>query len=124
MFAFAQVCALWDQNPCSINSYSSCMNPAGPPAPPSCRTVLILFNQIAISYRFNDGVQEQDHQKQELDRTKQELDRAKQELQAQLAAAQNSLRASERSCQYYQAQLQQVGLPLCSAGQCWAGSLL
>ena len=107
---------------------SSCTNPAGAPASPSCWTVcahLVLFSQVATPCSFNDAVQDRDSALQERDAAKQELDNAKQELQAsnkhnivlsqQLGVAQDSLRATESSCHYFQAHLQQVGLSLCSA---------
>ena len=130
MFAIALSCALWDRNPCYISCYIGCTNPAGPPISPSCWVVcahLVLLNQIATPCRFNDLVQEHDNTKQERDRTREEL-RASNErhmMQSeQLGAARDNLRAAERARDYLQAQMQQVGLPLCNAGQCWAGRIV
>ena len=46
------------------------------------------------------------------------------DLVQELESANDNIRATERSRDHFQAQLQQVGLPLCSTGQCWGGSLI
>ena len=89
--------------------------------------MLTFSDQIATPCRHNDLIEELASIQQELDRAKQELSRTKQELQAssesnivlsqQLGVTQDHLRAAERSRDDYRAQLQQVGLPLCSAGR-------
>ena len=88
---------------------------------------LFWFYQIAAPCRHNDIIDERDSAIQERDSARQELQASNERiivLSQQLGVAQDSLGATESSCNYFQAQLQQVRLPLCSAGQHWARSLV
>ena len=82
--------------------------------------MLTFSDQIATPCRHNDLIEELDSPKGELQASKEHNI----VLSEKLGGAQDSQRATERSRDDYREQLQQVGLPLCSAGQCWAGSIV
>ena len=136
MFAFALACALWDHSPLLRQLYKPCRSTSltevldGLCLP---FQMLTFSDHIATPCRHNDLIKDLHAARQERDRAQQELDGTKEELQAseernivlseKLGVAQDSQRATERSRDDYRAQMQQVGLPLCSAVQCWAGSI-
>ena len=123
MLAFALACALWDHDLLSKVAQTLQVHQ---PHRTACAH-LFRCSPFATPCRINDLIEELASIQQELDRTKQELQASSERnivLSQQLGVTQDHLRAAERSGDDYRAQLQQVGLPLCSATQCWAGPLV
>ena len=134
MFAFALACALWDHNPLLNHLHRPCRSTSLTELLDGLCLhfrMLTSSDQIAIPCRHSDfsedlhtAKQERDTAQQKLDRVQQELYAVKQELDRTTKDLQATNIVLSEQLGLSQAQLQQVGLPLCSTGQCWAGSLI